>query len=193
MSRQQFRCTVNGQSWEGEIDTRVLLVEFIRDVVGLTGTKHGCGEAKCGACTVLVDGQAIKSCHALALQFEGSAIETVESLVSAKLHGAKDITVEGFSPSYQPVSWLTVENDDLNPLQRSFWKHGAVQCGFCTAGWLMAATSYLEQNPNPTVDEARQDLNGNFCRCTGYQKILEAIVDVDQHHQPVEATTPAQA
>jgi carbon-monoxide dehydrogenase small subunit len=174
---QVFKCTLNGTPWQTEIDSRLLLIEFIRDVAGLTGTKLGCGEAKCGCCTVLVDGEAIKSCHVLALQVDGASVDTVESLTSPSLHGYRDITTEGLSPSYDSIGALSVSPDDLDPLQRSFWRNGAVQCGFCTAGWLMAAHSYLKENPSPTVAEARVDLNGNFCRCTGYQKILEAIVE----------------
>lgn len=177
MGRQQFHCEVNGERWEGEIDSRTTLLDFLRDQLGLTGSKLGCGEAKCGACTVLVDGAPIKSCHVLALQVAGATVETVESLTRARLHDARDLTTEGLAPSYDPLPVMSLASEDLSPLQRAFWQHGAVQCGFCTAGWLMAAKGYLAEHPNPTLEQLRVDLNGNFCRCTGYQKILEAILD----------------
>ena len=144
---------VNGERYERDIDARRLLVHFIRDDLELTGTHVGCDTGNCGACTVHVDGQAIKSCMLLAVQADGSTVRTVE----------------GLAPG----------DDELSPLQRSFSAHHALQCGYCTPGMLMSATALLEQNPKPTEDEARTAIQGNICRCTGYQNIIEAIVNVN--------------
>jgi carbon-monoxide dehydrogenase small subunit len=144
---------VNGERYERDIDARRLLVHFIRDDLELTGTHVGCDTGNCGACTVHLDGQAIKSCMLLAVQADGSTVRTVE----------------GLAPG----------DDELSPLQRSFSAHHALQCGYCTPGMLMSATALLEQNPKPTEDEVRTAIQGNICRCTGYQNIIEAIVNVD--------------
>jgi carbon-monoxide dehydrogenase small subunit len=144
---------VNGERYERDIDARRLLVHFIRDDLELTGTHVGCDTGNCGACTVHLDGQAIKSCMLLAVQADGSTVRTVE----------------GLAPG----------DDELSPLQRSFSAHHALQCGYCTPGMLMSATALLEQNPKPTEEEARTAIQGNICRCTGYQNIIEAIVNVD--------------
>jgi carbon-monoxide dehydrogenase small subunit len=144
---------VNGERYERDIDARRLLVHFIRDDLELTGTHVGCDTGNCGACTVHLDGQAVKSCMLLAVQADGSTVRTVEDLAPAE--------------------------DELSPLQKSFSAHHALQCGYCTPGMLMSATALLEQNPKPTEEEARTAIQGNICRCTGYQNIIEAIVNVN--------------
>ena len=141
--------TVNGQSQEHDVEPRLLLVQYLREVVGLTGTKIGCDTSSCGACTVLVDGESVKSCTMLAVQADGSAITTVEGLGS---------------------------DDELHPVQRAFQEHHALQCGFCTAGMLMATVSLLDEIPNPTERDIRLGLEGNLCRCTGYHNIVQAVL-----------------
>ena len=140
---------VNGTTYEREVETRRLLVHFIRDDLDLTGTHIGCDTGNCGACTVHLDGQAVKSCMLLAVQADGHAVRTIE----------------GLAP-----------DGELTPLQRSFSEHHALQCGYCTPGMLMSATALLEQNPHPTEEEARKAIQGNICRCTGYVNIVEAVV-----------------
>jgi len=144
---------VNGEAIEYEVPARRLLVHFIRDDLGLTGTHVGCDTGNCGACTVHVDGAAVKSCMLLAVQADGTRIATVEGLSS-----------EG----------------ELTALQRSFNEHHALQCGYCTPGMLMSATALLEQNPHPSEDEVRIALQGNICRCTGYVNIVLAVVAVGE-------------
>lgn len=148
MEKTLLRITVNDQYFELYIKPKKLLVEVLRDELGLTGTKRGCNTGACGACTVLLDGAAVKSCSVLAIQADG----------------AKVITVEGLADRMK-----------LTPLQRSFLDHGAFQCGFCTPGMLMSATALLSENPNPTKEEIKERINGNICRCTGYNSILRAI------------------
>jgi len=145
---ERLRVTVNGRELEREIEPRMLLVHFLRDELGLTGTHVGCDTSSCGACTVRLDGGAVKSCTVFAFQADGLDVETIEGL-------AKD--------------------GELHPLQRAFHEHHALQCGYCTPGMIMAATEILERNPNPTDDEIRKALEGNLCRCTGYHNIVEAI------------------
>ena len=140
---------VNGETIEMEVPARRLLVHFLRDDLGLTGTHVGCDTGNCGACTIHLDGEPVKSCMALAVQADGSKIATVEGLAA-----------EG----------------ELNALQQSFHVHHALQCGYCTPGMLMSATALLERNPHPTEDEVRNALQGNICRCTGYVNIVEAVV-----------------
>ena len=140
--------TVNGVTSELAVEPRRTLLELLRDDLGLTGTKKGCGIGDCGACTVLLDGVATFSCLTLAIQTDGCSVETVEGL-------AKD--------------------GKLNRLQRAFVNQGAIQCGFCTPGMLMMATELLRRNPQPTELDIRREISGNLCRCTGYQKIVEAI------------------
>ncbi|MGH3072086.1 MAG: (2Fe-2S)-binding protein [Gaiellaceae bacterium] len=142
---------VNGQVYERAVDARRLLVHFIRDDLELTGTHVGCDTGNCGACTIHLDGQAVKSCMLLAVQADGAKVRTVEGLAPA----------EG----------------ELSPLQQSFSAHHALQCGYCTPGMLMSASALLEQNSHPTEEEARTAIQGNICRCTGYVNIVEAIVD----------------
>ncbi len=140
---------VNGGVYEREVDARRLLVHFIRDDLELTGTHVGCDTGNCGACTIHLDGQAVKSCMLLAVQADGAKVRTVEGLAG---------------------------DGELTPLQQSFSANHALQCGYCTPGMLMSATALLEANPRPTEEEARTAIQGNICRCTGYQNIVDAIV-----------------
>jgi carbon-monoxide dehydrogenase small subunit len=140
--------TVNGVSHELELEPRELLVYVLRERLGLTGTVVGCDTSSCGACTVLLDGESVKSCTLLGVQADGREITTIEALA-----------VDGV----------------LNELQESFHEHHALQCGYCTSGMVLAATSLLAENPNPSADEIRHALEGNICRCTGYQNIVDAI------------------
>ena len=140
--------TVNGVSHELELEPRELLVYVLRERLGLTGTVVGCDTSSCGACTVLLDGDSVKSCTVLGVQADGRAITTIEALA-----------VDGV----------------LNELQQSFHEHHALQCGYCTSGMILAATSLLAENPSPTTDEIKHALEGNICRCTGYQNIIDAI------------------
>jgi carbon-monoxide dehydrogenase small subunit len=140
--------TVNGQPQRREVPGHLTLLEFLRDHLGLTGTKYGCGLGECGACTVLWNGRAVCSCLTLA----------------AKCHGGTVVTIEGLGGP-----------NDLHPIQRAFWERGAFQCGFCTPGMIMSAKALLDRNPSPTEEEIRLGLTGNLCRCTGYVKIVEAV------------------
>ncbi len=149
--KRLMRFNINGEIYEDEIDTRRTLLELLRENFNLTGTKKGCNEGECGACTVLLDGRPVNSCLVLAVEAEGRNIETVEGL-------SKD--------------------GELHPLQRAFIEHGAFQCGFCTPGILMVAKGFLIENPNPTEEEVRRAIAGNLCRCSGYNKYVEAILDV---------------
>lgn len=140
--------TVNGQRRDDEVEPRMLLVHYLRDVAGLTGTHVGCETSLCGACTVLVDGSAVKSCTMLAMQADGAKITTVEGLArEGKLH----------------------------PVQEGFWEEHGLQCGYCTPGMIMASVDLLSRNPNPSEAEIRHAIEGNLCRCTGYQHIIKAI------------------
>jgi aerobic carbon-monoxide dehydrogenase small subunit len=140
--------TVNGERYEREVEARKLLVHFIRDDIDLTGTHVGCDTGNCGACTVLLDGHAVKSCMLLAVQADGAELTTVE----------------GLAP-----------NGELTPLQLAFSEHHGLQCGYCTPGMLLSATYLLEQNPKPSEEEIRRGIQGNICRCTGYVNIVRAI------------------
>jgi len=148
VTSRRVALTVNGAVHEREVEARRLLVHFIRDDLGLTGTHIGCDTGNCGACTVLVDGAAVKSCMLLAVQADGATVETVESLAP-----------EG----------------ELHPLQQAFSDHHALQCGYCTPGMLMSAKHLLDHNAAPTENEIRRAIQGNICRCTGYVNIVEAI------------------
>ena len=150
-----LRMTVNGQVVEVPVSATDTLATVLRENLGLTGTKIGCEEGECGACTVLVDGLAVNSCLYLAMKAHGRTIRTVEGL-------ARD--------------------GQLHPLQQAFIDHGAVQCGYCTPGMLLSAVALLEQNPHPTDDEIRRAISGNLCRCTGYIKIIDAIRAVAEGH-----------
>jgi len=140
--------TVNGIVYTNEIEARLLLVHYLRDVLGLTGTHIGCDTSQCGACTVLVNGLAVKSCTMFAVQADGSKISTIEGLAG--------------------------DNDSLHPLQEGFWEQHGLQCGFCTPGMIMTLVQVLKRNPSPTDEEIRQGISGNICRCTGYQNIVKA-------------------
>jgi aerobic carbon-monoxide dehydrogenase small subunit len=140
--------TVNGTTRLSEIEPRTLLVHYLRDTLGLTGTHIGCETSLCGACTVLVDGQAVKSCTMLAVQADGSTVTTIEGLA---------------------------QNGELHPVQQGFWDHHGLQCGYCTPGMIMTATQILQRNPDPSEEEIRHGLEGNICRCTGYQHIVQSI------------------
>ena len=140
---------VNGQAYEREVEARRLLVHFLRDELDLKGTHVGCDTGNCGACTVILNGRAVKSCMLLAAQVDGSSLRTVEGLARS--------------------------DGELSPLQRAFTIHHALQCGYCTPGMLMSGTAFLERNPEPTDDEIRHAIQGNLCRCTGYQNIVRAI------------------
>ena len=152
-SSKTISVEINGELYEREVDARRLLVHFIRDDVDLTGTHIGCDTGNCGACTVQLDGRAIKSCMMLAVQADGASIRTVEGLA---------------------------DDDELNALQQSFSDHHALQCGYCTPGMLMSASHLLEQNPHPTEEEIRKALQGNICRCTGYVNIVDAVKAVGE-------------
>jgi aerobic carbon-monoxide dehydrogenase small subunit len=140
--------TVNGVQRSAEVEPRMLLVHFLRDRLGLTGTHIGCDTSQCGVCTVLLDGEAVKSCTVLAVQADGSDVTTVE--------GLGDI-------------------ENLHPVQEGFWEKHGLQCGFCTPGVMMTVVGLLKQNPNPTEEEIREGLEGVLCRCTGYQNIVRAV------------------
>lgn len=149
--KKELKLKVNGQPYDVYIKPKTLLVEVLRNLVGLTGTKRGCSSSSCGACTVMLNGMAVKSCSVLALQANGTEVVTVEGL--AKGNG-------------------------LSPLQRAFLDHGAYQCGFCTPGMLMSTTALLTENPKPTKAEIKEGIDGNICRCTGYNSIVRAVTDV---------------
>jgi carbon-monoxide dehydrogenase small subunit len=140
--------TVNGQTRSGSVEARTLLVDFLRDHLELTGTNIGCDTSQCGACTIMMNGHAVKSCTALAVQAEGSEITTIEGLAT---------------------------NGELHPLQQAFWDEHGLQCGYCTPGMIMAGFGLLDQNPEPSESEIRHCLEGNICRCTGYQNIVKAV------------------
>jgi carbon-monoxide dehydrogenase small subunit len=140
--------TVNGKTHQNDVEPRTLLVHYLREHLGLTGTHIGCDTSQCGACVVLVDGVSVKACTLLAVQANGSQVTTIEGLAS---------------------------NGQLHPLQEGFWECHGLQCGFCTPGFIMAAHDLLQQNPNPTDDEIRHGLEGNLCRCTGYHNIVRAV------------------
>ena len=148
MALHTVRVRVNGTFYERQVEPRLLLVYFLRDTLGLTGTHVGCDTSQCGACTIHFDGQAVKSCTLLAVQADGHEITTIEGL-------ARD--------------------GELHPLQQAFWDNHGLQCGFCTPGFIMAAAELLQRNPNPTEEEIRHGLEGNLCRCTGYQNIVKAV------------------
>ena len=145
----QIDMTVNGKPVSAEVEPRTLLVHYLRDVIGLTGTNVGCDTSSCGACTVHVDGESVKSCTVLAAQLCGAEVTTIEGLATA---------------------------EGLHPMQEAFMECHGLQCGYCTPGMVMAATSLLNENPNPTETEVRLGLEGNLCRCTGYHNIVKAVL-----------------
>lgn len=148
MEKLLLRITVNDEHHELYIKPKKLLVEVLRDELGFTGTKRGCNTGACHACTVILDGKTVKSCSVLAIQVDGARVTTVEGLA---------------------------DGAELTPLQKSFLDHGAYQCGFCTSGMLLSATSLLEEKPKPTVEEIKEGIHGNLCRCTGYNSIIRAV------------------
>lgn len=155
--RKRLRVTINGQAYEHEVEPRLLLVDYLRDTVGLTGTHFGCDTTSCGACTVIIDGQSAKSCTFFAVQADGREILTIEGV-------ARD--------------------GRMHPLQEAFSEHHALQCGFCTSGMVMSAYFLLSKNPYPSESEIRQALAGNLCRCTGYIPIVEAVKTAAQKWSP---------
>jgi carbon-monoxide dehydrogenase small subunit len=150
MSKIQVQTTINGDPSEFLCEARQSLLEVLRDVVGFTGTKEGCNDGNCGACSVLLDGVLVNSCLVLGVEMGGKSIETIEGMA---------------------------DGDRLHPLQQKFLNHAAMQCGICTPGFLVAAKALLEKNPDPTETEVRYWLAGNLCRCTGYDKIIRAVMD----------------
>jgi carbon-monoxide dehydrogenase small subunit len=148
MTRIAVRMTVNGRAREAEVEPRLLLVHFLRERLGLTGTHVGCDTSNCGACTVHLDGQAVKSCTVLAVQADGAEVTTIEGLGSTA---------------------------NLHPVQDAFWTNHGLQCGYCTPGMIMAAADLLKNNPDPSEEEIRHTLEGNLCRCTGYHNIVKAV------------------
>lgn len=167
---------VNGGEVSGDVDERMLLIEFIRDVANLTGTHAGCYEARCGCCAVELDGQTVKSCNVLALQADGGDVSTVESLSQQRLSPIEHITTQSLANVYKPLEAISSRAVDLHPLQNEFHRCHALQCGFCTPGMLMVLKGFLEQNPRPTRDQIRMAISGNLCRCTGYQHIVDAAM-----------------
>jgi len=161
--------TVNGRLQEATVEPRLLLVHLLRDTLGLTGTHVGCDTSNCGACTVHVDGESVKSCTLLAVQVDGAEVTTIEGLA---------------------------QGTDLHPLQEGFWAEHGLQCGYCTPGMIMAAADLLERNPDPSEEEIRHGLAGNLCRCTGYHNIVKAVQHAARHQQergevPEPEMTPA--
>ncbi|HXD59452.1 MAG TPA: (2Fe-2S)-binding protein [Thermoleophilaceae bacterium] len=143
--------TVNGEARQSEVEPRLLLVHYLRDTLGLTGTHIGCDTSNCGACTVLLDGEAVKSCTVLAAQADGAEVKTIEGMAEGS-------------------------NGAMHPLQEAFWEHHGLQCGYCTPGMIMTAADLLARNPNPTEEEVRHGLEGNLCRCTGYHNIVKSVM-----------------
>ena len=148
MAAHSITLTVNGKPQGGEVEPRLLLVHYLRDKLGLTGTHIGCDTSQCGACTVVVNGRAVKSCTVFAVQADGAEIMTIEGLA---------------------------QDGQLHPIQEGFWEEHGLQCGFCTPGMIMSAYDLLSRNPDPSEDEIRHALHGNLCRCTGYQHIVKSI------------------
>jgi aerobic carbon-monoxide dehydrogenase small subunit len=148
MSTHHISVSVNGEAREADVEARLLLVHFLRDNLGLTGTHIGCDTTNCGACTVVVDGRSVKSCTMLAVSADGAEVKTIEGMA---------------------------DGAELHPLQQAFWDQHGLQCGFCTPGMIMQASWLLEQNPKPTEAEIREGIAGNLCRCTGYVNIVKAI------------------
>ena len=146
--KKSITVNVNGETRTSEVEPRLLLVHYLRDVLSLTGTHVGCETSLCGACTVMLDGQAVKSCTVFAVQADGAQVTTIEGLA---------------------------QDGALHPVQEGFWERHGLQCGYCTPGMIIAAAQLLERNPNPSRAEIRHGLDGNLCRCTGYQHIVEAV------------------
>ena len=153
MDTSTVSMTVNGKKVSADVENRTLLVQYLRESLGLTGTHVGCDTSQCGACTIIMNGNAVKSCTALAVQAEGSEITTIEGLAT---------------------------NGELHPLQQAFWDEHGLQCGYCTPGMIMAGVGLLDQNSEPSESEIRHCLEGNICRCTGYQNIVKAVKSASQ-------------
>jgi carbon-monoxide dehydrogenase small subunit len=149
--KKELKLTVNGQPYEIYVKPKTLLSEALRDHLGLTGTKRGCNSSSCGACTVILNGMAVKSCSILALQADGGEVMTVEGLA---------------------------RGTELHPLQKAFLDHGSFQCGFCTPGMLMSSKALLDENPKPTKEQIKEGIDGHICRCTGYNSIIRALTAV---------------
>jgi aerobic carbon-monoxide dehydrogenase small subunit len=152
--------TVNGVRYDQDVEPRLLLVHFLRDTLGLTGTHVGCDTSNCGACTVHLDGDAVKSCTVLAVQADGSEVTTIEGMGT---------------------------DGDLHPMQEAFWKNHGLQCGYCTPGMIMASADLLKKNPDPSEEEVREALAGNLCRCTGYHNIVKAVLSAAESTKGVPA------
>ena len=148
MAKHTIHVTLNGSEQSGEVDSRTLLVHWLREDLRLTGTHIGCDTTHCGACTVLMDGEPVKSCTVLAVQADGKELTTVEGLA---------------------------QNGNLHPIQEGFWEEHGLQCGYCTPGMMLTSVALLEKNPNPTEDDIRHGISGNLCRCTGYVNIVKAV------------------
>jgi carbon-monoxide dehydrogenase small subunit len=146
----KIRVTVNGTAHDSDVEPRTLLVHYVREALGLTGTNIGCDTSSCGACSLHLNGEAVKSCTVLAVQADGAEITTIEGMASA--------------------------DGTMHPMQQAFMENHALQCGYCTPGMVMAASSLLKENPNPTEEEVRLGLEGNLCRCTGYHNIVKAVL-----------------
>ncbi len=157
----RIRVRVNGKDRESAVEPRLLLVHYLRDTLGLTGTHIGCETSVCGACTVLLDGKAVKSCTMLAVQANGAEITTIEGLAAT----------EDSAGSKGDAGCVC----GLHPVQEAFWEKHGLQCGFCTPGMILAAAAFLGENPNPSETEIRHAISGNLCRCTGYQHIVDAV------------------
>jgi carbon-monoxide dehydrogenase small subunit len=160
MARVHVSVEVNGTEYQREVEPRQLLVHFIRDEIGLTGTHVGCDTSNCGACTCHLDGEAVKSCTVLAVQADGRQVTTIEGLGT---------------------------EDDLHPMQTAFWEQHGLQCGYCTPGMIMAATDLLARTPDPSEHEVREALAGNLCRCTGYHNIVKAVLAAAKAPHPGDA------
>jgi aerobic carbon-monoxide dehydrogenase small subunit len=160
----RVRVSVNGETRENDVEPRLLLVQYLRDVLGLTGTHVGCDTTNCGACTVHLNGDAVKSCTVLAVQADGAEVTTIEGLSSG---------------------------GELHPMQEAFWANHGLQCGYCTPGMIMAATDLLKRNPNPSEEDVRKGLEGNLCRCTGYHNIVKAVLDAASKGEAAQVEAPA--
>jgi len=163
MTEVPIRLRVNGVEHELEVEPRLLLVHLVRDKLGLTGTHVGCDTSNCGACTLHLDGRAVKSCTVLAVQADGSEVTTIEGLGS---------------------------EENLHPMQEAFWANHGLQCGYCTPGMIMAGADLLNRNPSPTEEEVRHALEGNLCRCTGYHNIVKSVLDAAEKGQGGSAAPP---
>jgi carbon-monoxide dehydrogenase small subunit len=158
--KKKITVTINGSQRQAEVEPRLLLVHYLRDVLGLTGTHIGCETSLCGACTILLDGRAVKSCTVLAVQADGCSITSIEGLAANQLH----------------------------PIQEGFWEEHGLQCGFCTPGMILCSHNLLANHPNPSEEQIRENINGNLCRCTGYQNIVASV-----RHAAKKMSKPAAA